>query len=217
MGTSVAATPAAKIVDTNVRLNPAILKAVQTAGYAGVVRYVPLPGVGDTKDIHSDELDAVMETGLGLLLVQHVRFPHWDPRDHAGAADAQVAVNFAMQAGYLRGAHIFLDLEGIVPGTGKATKAFAEAWAATVVAAGYLAGCYVGFDLPLSPQELFDLHGINSYWSDAGPREVAVRGFAIKQHAEITIAGVPFDPDTVQLDGKGETPLWMIAAPSDVA
>jgi hypothetical protein len=217
MGNIVQPAPPGKIVDIDVRLNPLLLKHVLAAGFAGVARYVPLPGVNGTKDIHQDEVDAIMETGLGLLLVQHVRFPHWDPRDHAGAADAQVAVQFAKQAGYLPGAHIFVDLEGIVPGTGKATKAFTEAWAATIRDAGYLAGCYVGFDVPLNPQELFDLHGINSYWSDAGPRLVAERGFAIKQHAPIAIDDISFDPDTIQADRKGETPIWMIAAPGNIA
>jgi hypothetical protein len=201
--------PPCKIVDTASRLDPALLQAVSAAGYAGVARYVPLPGLPGTKDIHQEEVDAIMETGLGLLLVQHVRFPHWDPRDHSGADDAQVAVNFAKQAGYLPGAHIFIDLEGIVPGTGKATKAFTEAWAATVARAGYRAGCYVGFDVPLSAQELFDLHIIDSYWSDADPRQVAVRGFSIKQGSQITIAETAFDPDDVQPDQKGETPVWM--------
>jgi hypothetical protein len=208
--------PPCRIVDTNVRLGPDILQQVRVAGYSGVVRYLPLPGVAATKDVHQDEVGSIMEVGLGLLLVQHVRFPHWDPRDHAGAADALAAVQFAQQAGYLAGAHIFLDLEGIVAGTGKATKAFAEAWATTVTQAGYLAGCYVGFDVPLNPAELFELRKINSYWSDAGPREVAVRGFAIKQHAEIFIAGTPFDPDTVQPDHRGETPIWMIAGSDDI-
>jgi glycoside hydrolase-like protein len=209
--------PPCKIVDTDIRLNPVVLGQVEAAGYAGVARYVPLPGDGAANDIRADELGAVMEAGLGLLLVQHVRFPHWDPAMHSGGTDARVAVQFAMEVGYLAGAHIFLDLEGIVPGTGTATKAFAEAWAATVVGAGYRAGCYVGFDVPLTPQELFDLHDINSYWSDAGPRNVAVRGFAIKQHPQIQIAGVNFDPDTVQPDLKGETPVWMASAPRDIA
>lgn len=216
MANVVQAAPTCQIVDTNVRLGPEVLTNVKNAGFAGVVRYLPLPNVSGAKDVSADEVDAIMEAGLGLMLVQHVRFPHWDPRDHAGAIDANVAVSYAVQAGYMPGAHIFLDLEGILAGTGKATKRFAEAWAATILAAGYLAGCYVGFDVPLSPQDLYFLHGINSYWSDAGPRSVDVRSFAIKQHAGIVIAGVPFDPDSVQPDRRGETPFWMIEEPTDI-
>jgi len=216
MPNAVIAAQPGKLVDTNIRLNPVVLSAVKAQGYTGVIRYVPLPGLDDTNDIHPDELDAIMESGLGLMLVQHVRFPHWDPRDHSGAADAQTAAQFASQVGYLPGAHIFIDLEGIVPGTGGATKAFAGAWAKTIAAAGYNAGCYVGFDVPLTPQELYDLEVINSYWSDAGLRAVAVRGFALKQESEIAIAGVSFDPDTLTRDLKGETPFWMISGPLDV-
>lgn len=119
-------------------------------------------------------------------------------------------------AAYQPRSHIFLDLEGIA-GTGPETRSFAEAWAAVIAAGGYSAGCYVGYEVPLSPQELYDLHTINSYWSDAGPRAVAVRGFAIKQHAQIIIAGVPFDPDTIQLDARGDTPIWTIAASNNIA
>jgi hypothetical protein len=33
----------------------------------------------------------------------------------------------------------------------------------------------------------------------------------------IFIGGTPFDPDTVQPDQRGETPIWMIARSDDVA
>jgi hypothetical protein len=209
--------PPGEIVDTDVRLTPLVLTAIRAAGFGGVARYVPHLGNAGTNDINAAELEAILASGLGLLLVQHVRSPPWDPRQYSGGADAQVAVQFAKQAGYRPGAHIFLDLEGIVPGTGPATKVFAEAWAAVVVGAQYSAGCYVGYDVPLDAQELYDLHSINSYWSDVGPRQVAVRGFALKQQAAIQIAGIQFDPDTVRPDSKGETPSWMVSAPENVA
>lgn len=203
--------PPCKIVDTNVKLNPAILQQVRDAGYAGVARYVPLPNNPLGSDIDGPELAAILEIGLGLLLVQHVRRAPWDPMQHSGETDARAAVQFARAAGYPAGAHVFVDLEGI-SGTGPATKTFAEAWANVVVAEGFLAGAYVGYSVPLNPQELYLLHNVTSYWSDMGPREVAERGFAIKQHAEIVIAGTRFDPDTVQADGRGETPAWMTSA-----
>jgi hypothetical protein len=200
-----------KIADTSAKLNPLILQQVRSAGYAGVARYVPLPNNNPKSDIDAQELGAIMEVGLGLLLVQHVRAPTWDPDQHSGETDARTAVQFARAAGYLDGAHLFVDLEGI-HGSGAATKAFAEAWARVVVGEGFLAGAYVGYGVPLNPQELYDLHAITSYWSDLGPRVVAQRSFAIKQQAEIVIAGTRFDPDTIQADDLGETPAWMTMA-----
>ncbi len=69
----------------------------------------------------------------------------------------------------------------------------------------------MGFDVPLSPLELYDLHKVNSYWSDPGPRAVATRGFAVKQGLEIQIGGKAFDPNVVAPDDLGDTPAWMIA------
>ena len=211
----VQAAPPCEIVDTNAKLGVAALQAVLNAGYAGVARYLPLPRNNAGGDISADELRAILDAGLGLLLVQHVRSPPWNPANHSGEEDAQAALQLARDVGYLPGAHIFLDLEGIVPGSAEATKAFAEAWAKAVVTAGYLAGCYVGYDVPLNAQQLYDLHSVTSYWSDAGPRRVATRGFAMKQHAEIAIAGVKFDPDTIASDLCEETPMWMVAGEDD--
>jgi hypothetical protein len=73
--------PPCRIVDTNVRLGPDILQQVRSSGFAGVVRYLSLPGVATTRDVHQEEIASIMDIGLGLLLAQHVRFPHWDPRD----------------------------------------------------------------------------------------------------------------------------------------
>ena len=208
--------PPGSIVDTDAKLSADLIQRIRAAGYSGVARYVPLPDNGAGSDIDGAELAAIVQGGLGLLLVQHVRMPGWNPAAHSGSADAHVALEFARTAGYQPRSHIFLDLEGIA-GTGPDTKAFAEAWAAVIAAGGYSAGCYVGYDVPLNAQELYDLHTINSYWSDAGPRAVATRGFAIKQHAEIKIAGVAFDPDTIQIDGRGETPIWTIGAAENIA
>jgi hypothetical protein len=210
MATTAMRAPSCKIVDTAAKLNPAILQQIRDAGYSGVGRYVPLPSNSPARDIDAAELGAIMEVGLGLLLVQHVRAGTWDPANHSGEADARTAVQFARAAGYPAGAHLFIDLESI-GGSGAATKTFAEAWANVVVGAGFLAGAYIGFSVPLNPQELFDLHSITSYWSDLGPRVVAQRGFAIKQHAEIEIAGTRFDPDTIQADDLGQTPAWAAA------
>jgi hypothetical protein len=204
------------MVDTDVKLSADLIARIRAEGYSGVARYVPLPNNGAGSDIDATELAAILDGGLGLLLVQHVRKPPWNPAAHSGEADAHMALEFARAAGYEPRSHIFLDLEGIA-GTGPDTKSFAETWAAVIAAGGYSAGCYVGYEVPLSAQELYDLHTINSYWSDAGPRAVAVRGFAIKQHAQIIIAGVPFDPDTIQLDARGDTPIWTIAASNNIA
>jgi len=215
MARTIAAATAGRIVDIGSAPNPGIWAQVKDAGFIGAVRYVPLPGNDPAKDIAAAELNAILDAGLSLLLAQHVRKGPWDPAEHSGAEDGQVAAQFARAAGYLPGCHLYLDLEDI-GGTGAATKDFANAWADAVIQTGYEAGCYVGFSVPLTPEELFDLPKFNTYWSDPGPRQVAVRGFAMKQQASITIGGVEFDPDAMTPDNKGETPIWMTTVVSVV-
>ena len=199
-------------VDTAAKLDGATIQAVRAANYACLIRYVNLPGVSPQRDIDAAELSAILDAGLALMLVQHVRYPGWDPARASGVTDANAAIETARNARYRRGAHLYVDLEGI-NGTAAATIQFANDWASTVVAAGYLAGAYIGYNVPLSPEQIYDLHLVTSYWSDQGPRKVATRGFAIKQHAQIKLHGVDFDPDTIQNDLEGETPAWMIAGP----
>jgi hypothetical protein len=210
--------PACNVVDTNTKLtggraDPAILQKIANAGYAGVIRYVPLPENDPAGDIDAVELNAIIGANLGLLLIQHVygdrQGDPWDPATKDGTASGQAAVASARQAGYAAGAHIYLDLENI-DGTTKATTVYANAWAAAVTAGGFLAGLYVGFDVPLTPDELYDLPDFNTYWSaDGDIQAVSRRGYAVKQGAGIEIGNVTFDPDIVAPDHEDETPVWM--------
>jgi hypothetical protein len=202
------------IVDTSAKLTAPVIQQVAAGDYIGIVRYVPLPGLSAAQDIDAAELRTILDAGLGVMLVQHVRFPGWDPRNRSGKTDALAAIEQAEVAQYLSGGHIFLDLEGI-KGTAQDTKRFAEDWAATIVDAGYCAGCYVGFGVPLNAVQLYNLHDIHSYWSDAGARSVATRGFAMKQMVpEVQIGGIGFDVDAVAPDRLGDMPFWMIAGPA---
>jgi hypothetical protein len=210
--------------DCSVKVNALQARAFYGAGYRWCARYVRLPNNSAALDIDAAEMAVLLEAGLAVLLVQHVRASApgsggWDISKHSGADDAAAAVEHARNAGYPLGAHVFLDLEDILagPGAGVATKVFAEAWAAAVRAAGYQAGCYVGFDVPLNAQELYLLHGINSYWSDAGHRAVATRGCAIQQGKAATVAGVEIDEDTLLRDLLGELPLLATSQPDAAA
>src|SRR5258708_4877052 len=208
------ATPGSRCLDTSIRLTIPTIQAMRATGIDGIGRYVPLPGVSSVSDISLTEANAITGEGLALFLVQHVRFPGWSPAAHDGEVDAKTAIAAARAAGYPDAAHLWLDLEGI-SGTAADTKTFAEAWARVVVGEGLRAGVYVGYDVPLDAHGLYQLHNVSSYWSDAGPRAVAIRGFSMKQHGEITVAGVRVDPDDVMTDQIGETFRWAVAAPSE--
>ncbi len=196
------------VLDTNSVLTDALLDHPAMSAYGGFFRYVPHVGAAGAGDITAAEVERIMRRKKGLGLVQHVRVPPWNPARFSGHDDAMAAVSRAYAVGYPKGAHIFADLEGI-EGTG--TKTWANDWADAIVSEGYRAGTYVGYSVPLTPEELYKLHRMTSYWSDAGTRQVAVRGFALKQKAQIFIGGVAFDPDIVTVDHKGETPFWAVS------
>ena len=193
-------------VDTDYPLSSYVVSALVSAGRIGVCRYVPLPGNDSAGDISKTELEIICGAGLELLLVQHPRNPGWNPANCSGDADAASALSKATEVGYPHGAHIFQDLEGI-NGSAAVTIGFAVDWQHTILAGLKQAGLYVGYGVPLHPLDLYELPGFNSYWSDAGNRQVATRGTAILQGPEVTIGGVKFDLDAVRLDLLGAVPF----------
>ena len=211
-----AATPGAW-VDASTPITPRVAAAVKQAGKVGVFRYVPLPGNSTKSDITGTELGCLLDAGLEVGLVQHVRGnpptqPLWQPGAHSGVLDAQAAIASAQAAGYPPGCHLFQDLEAC-DGSSMQVLTYCLDWGRTVIESGYLCGLYVGYAAVLTPESLYALPSVTCYWSDAGPRSVATRGFAIKQGApEVTIAGVEFDPDVVKLDALGGLPVVCAAA-----
>lgn len=198
-------------VDTDFPLSPHAISALVSVGKKGVVRYVPLPGNDSAGDISRTELENLCSAGLEVLLVQHVRFPGWNPALHSGDADAAAVLKKAAEVGYPHGCHVYLDLEGI-NGSAAGTIAYAIDWEHTLIAGLQRAGLYVGYGVPLYAVDLYDLPGFNTYWSDSADREVATRGTAIVQGPSVTIAGVAFDLDAVRRDKLGELPLVCRAA-----
>lgn len=208
-------------LDTDVPLSDVVLEAVRAAGYVGVFRYLPLPGNSARYDISAGELARTIAADLQCGLVQHCRRGlidalgqdrGIDASEHDGEQDGRVAALAAAAAGYSASCHLFLDLENLGRSTTAAVIAYADAWAYAVRLAGnYAAGLYVGFAVPLTPEQLYNLPGFDTYWSDAGHRHVATRGCAIVQGHEVTIAGVTFDEDYVAPDLLGGLP--MVASP----
>jgi len=210
-------------VDTIAVMTAPNAKALRASNYQGkpidfIVRYVSLGAEGGW-DIEAAEIDTILSEGLALLLVQHVREPNWVPSTARGASDGAQAAKNALAIGYATTCTIAVDVEGIAPGTPAAVVTdYINAWSAAIVAAGYQAMVYVGYAAVLTPAQLYnDLPNVHAYWSDFGKRQVAVRGFCLKQLAEdVTLPGTNFevDPDEMMADALGGFPTWMVAAAS---
>jgi hypothetical protein len=182
----------------------------------GVIRYVPLPGNNPAQDIDRDELEMLCGLGLEVMLVQHVRSSApgrggWDIRAHSGSVDGAFAAEHAVNCGY-PDAHLWQDLED-VSGDAAATIQYSNAWAGRALQWGLRAGVYVGFDIPLTPEQLYRELEHNSYGSDVGHRHVSERGISWQQTREnIVIAGVKVDEGQIQRDLLCEAPFACVAA-----
>jgi hypothetical protein len=202
--------------DTSTKLTATSARAMRLKGYLGALRYLPLPSNSPANDIDYPEAAIIAGAGLELSLIQHVRFPGWDPSKQSGTVDAGIACFYAMGAGAKAGANLFLDFEGVsLTASVAQCKIYIEAWAASVIAHGFRAGLYVGYQIPLGPVDLYDLRGITCYWSDFGHRVVATRGCAVVQkNPDILVAGIKIDEDWVSPDLLGDLPQVMAAGPT---
>ncbi len=197
--------PTLRACDTSTKLTLANAQALRQALFVAIGRYVGLR-MSDAGNIDAGELEMLCSLGFDVWLYQRVRFPGWRPADHSGGSDGTSAAQQALAAGYPPGAHLFLDPEGI-DGTREETIRFANDWATSVMQLHYRAGLYVGYQVPLSALDLYDLPGFNQYASDVGNRKVAVRETSMSQLAERTVAGVRIDPVIIRTDRMGDRPM----------
>lgn len=195
----------ARGIDCITILDHASAARLVAAGYSFAVRYLGSLTIA--------ERDAILGAGMALLAVGFSRRPGWAPSQALGAADGAAAVAHAKAAGLPPVCTLFCDLEG-PSGTGADAAAYVNAWAEPVQAAGYVAGLYVGYEVKLTPSELYALK-VTGYWASCSrPQDVAVRGYQMRQdpHANQIVAGVQVDVDVISTDGRGDTPMWVVQA-----
>jgi hypothetical protein len=208
-----AARPGAKGVDCITVLNATSAHRLKAAGIDFVVRYLGTLG--------APERDAILGAGLALLAVGYSRSPGWSPNAALGAQDGAAAVLHATQAGLPSGMHLFCDLEGPAStATGSDAITYVNVWAAAVRAAGYRAGLYVGYGVPLSSWELYHRLTVDAYWHSCSQvPDVDFRGYSLIQNAKANqvIAGIQVDVDEVQADKLGDTPMWLAPDPVNEA
>lgn len=199
----------ARGIDCITVLNPTSAARLRAAGIDFVVRYLGTLG--------PQERDAILGSGMALLVVGYSRKPGWSPTGALGAQDGAAAVVHAGQAGLPVGMHLFCDLESPArSATADDCIAYVNAWSAAVRAAGYRTGLYVGYGLPLTAAQLFHALEVDCYWHSCSQvPDVEVRGYALVQdaHANQVLAGVQVDVDTLKADNLGGVPCWLEAAP----
>jgi hypothetical protein len=154
---------------------------------------------------------------LGHLMCAGIAFM---PVTLASQYNGTASVNEAQALGLPAGTTVWLDLEGLAAFKAQPQELAAKinAWAATVQAAGYEPGLYVGSPQPFTSQELYAL-GVVRYWR--APSRVMDRngkladpscGWCMSQlWPSVTWAGVWSDINFVQQDYRGRLPTWAVA------
>ncbi|HKW09744.1 MAG TPA: glycoside hydrolase domain-containing protein [Gemmatimonadaceae bacterium] len=195
-------------------------------GYSFAIRYVRR-SVAHPYDLTRAEFEAIIDAGLGLMLVQHVESAKsWAPSGSKGDAYAGAAVTNARALRYPDGAMLWCDLEGVAEGTPpNDVLAYLHGWYDVVKTAGYLPGLYVGFHCGLRPEALYHELAFEHYWASYNldtDEYPAVRGIQMRQWSKHD-ADIPrgvtqaFQVDTVLADKLGGRPLLLVADNEEVA
>jgi hypothetical protein len=204
--------------DIATAISKAEAQAYRAKGYAFCIRYVSRTDSSrarnqthGTPDLSSSEAQAILDGGLALMVVQHVAGTGWTPSLPLGQDYGAKAAQFAGAADVPPGVNLWLDLEDIPPGTpANDIVHYCNAWFGEVAGAGYVAGVYVGFNVWLSPEQLFLNLKTRHYWRAAGNiPDIAHRGYQLFQH--VLNPGKPdeFDKDVAMPDRLGGTALWL--------
>jgi hypothetical protein len=198
--------------DCNSQLSGAQAAAFKAAGMDFCIRYLPRTPALIHGNLSALELEILLAAGLSVGAVQHCRLPNWSPSAGLGAQYGQYAGSYAASIGLPEGMNLWLDLETPAIGaTGQDCIDYAQAWFNSVKIAGYVPGLYIGYGVPLTAQQLFELpfsHYWKAYNYDDG---VATRGFQLIQKPQQGFNGISIDPNECVADHLGGLPIWVSA------
>jgi len=183
--------------DVNHPITARQAKSARQAGFQFCVRYVPrlelsLEPLG-APDITFNEANAILDSGLSIVLVQHVSSAGWLATGPKGLRFGKNAAIYAVNCGFpqIRNAakrlNIFLDLEEVSSSSTAAEIIdFCNEWFDAVDDAGFAPGVYVGSKNGLNAEQLFQKTAFQHYWHAASladpprPRQ-GDRGYQLNQ------------------------------------
>lgn len=205
-GTVQHASPGLKGFDTNTVLTAAEAGEFAANGYVFCFRYLSRGAGQQSGDLSYNEAKTILAAGLALGAVQHVSMPGWTPSQSLGTQYGTNAANNAASIGLPKGMNLWMDLEGIAPGTSAQTViGYANAWYDAVAAAGYIPGIYVGADCYLTGDQLYNNLKYQHYWKSlSNVPAIPHRGYQlIQSYTPELVCGVSIDTDTTQNDELG--------------
>ncbi len=210
-----AAVPGAQGFDSDTVIAAEIARRLRGVGFDFAIRYLSRTTPQNTGDLSASEVQAILDSGLAVMAVQHVQKAGWTPSLRRGTAYGAAAAANAVECGLLPGMCLWLDLEGVGPwAAASPTIAYCNAWSTAVAAEGFVPGLYVGANQPLSADQLYRALIVEHYWKSASDvPEIAERGYQVIQSLTPNpVSGFGIDRNTVVADNFGGVPLWLMPA-----
>jgi hypothetical protein len=197
--------------DTDTKLDLATAKLFRQSGYDFCLRYISLSSE-NSYDLDREEAQVILNAGLALMPVQHVRYAGWLPNAALGTQTGKTAADNAIQVGFPSKVNVWLDLEGISSAaTATDVIAYCNSWYDAVAQAGYLPGLYVGANSILDSQQLYSNLNFQHYWHSLSiVPNVAVRGYQMIQTDGGTVHGIGIDKNVTQADANRGQVQWLI-------
>lgn len=213
----VARRASARGFDTDTVLTTQMAQQMRALGYSFCLRYLPVePSSNGRGDLAIDEVQRILNSGLALMAVQHVRLPGWRPARNLGLADGHIARVAAFRAGIPAHVNVWLDIEGVADGTSADMVAnYINAWYEVVAAWGYRPGIYVGAASVLNASQLYHAIRMQHYWKSKSDVPTPIdRGYQMQQtRTNLDTCGITVDEDVTQADAFGDGVQWLINQP----
>jgi Domain of unknown function (DUF1906) len=196
--------------DCDTPLTASIAEQFYAQGYKFCFRYLSLDAES-VRDLSASEAIDILNSGVALMPVQHVRKQGWSANQSLGQGDGQNAVSNVQDVGFPSGVNVWCDLEGVSSNVQlQDVIDYCQAWQEAVNMAGYVPGLYVGAGALLTGQQLYDLP-FQHYWrSQSRVPDIPTRGYQVIQLLpSIQINGIAVDIDIVRDDKEGGQAQWL--------
>jgi hypothetical protein len=199
--------------DCNDPLDYQTASQFKEAGFNFAIRYVSLSQDLAEGDLTKEEVQNILNTGLGLLVVQHVPYSGWSPTAEKGQLYGKRAAEHCYNAGIPAGVCVYLDLEGVLEGQNTSDIIdYCNRWYDAVKQYGYIPGIYVGANSYLTGEDLYFELSFQHYWkSMSAVPDVEYRGYEMAQFASDPFNGIPIDRNTILGDNLGNYPAAYFA------
>ena len=193
--------------DTATVVSSSVASQMVGSGYEYAIRYVSLESTN--VDLSISEATGILESGLGLMIVQRVKNPGWIPTPSLGTEYGQNAANHVSNLGFPEGITVFLDLEGIDLNTPSSDIiSYCTNWYNEVENKGFSPGIYIAYDSGLDSSQLSNLP-FKYYWKSGSNVPVPDTGWDLIQQLplDIIVNGLQIDENLTQ---STDTPVrWL--------